>query len=38
MRASIVGTTNACVTRSARAAASHASGLKLGSCTIRRPA
>ena len=38
MRASIVGTTNACVTRSSRAVRSHASAEKLGSGTTRRPA
>jgi hypothetical protein len=34
----MVGTTNALVTRSERASCNQASALKLGSCTIRRPA
>ena len=37
-RASMVGTTMALVTLSERASSSQASALKLGSCTIRRPA
>ena len=36
IRASIVGTTNALVTRSAAASASQASGSKAGSITMRR--
>ena len=38
MRASIVGTTRAWVTRSRRAVSSHASGVNVSSTTARRPA
>ena len=37
IRCSIVGTTNAVVTFSARASSIQASGVKLASCTTRRP-